>query len=268
MKLLTVTCEKDLTSFLIQCESIQKYLEPCTHYVIINEKQYDLNLWKQRIEKYYTNHTLVFLNYDISNLEIGWKHPEYNHRFFDYEGWVTQMSLKYLAFKDIQDDYLILDSKNLFINHTSLNHFKDQIGSGRTCALLPWWDETVKCYSDYFNVKPKEKHLSIDTPFVFHKTILDKIENYDDLVRWYVSQPVMPSDFLLYSYLTTFSEEDISRYKTFWDHDELEQYNLLDLNNYLVVGFHRQAIGRISKYKIDEINQFLKLKGIHDTVFV
>jgi hypothetical protein len=35
--LVTVTCNRDFQFMLLQAESIQKFLEPCHHWIVINE---------------------------------------------------------------------------------------------------------------------------------------------------------------------------------------------------------------------------------------
>ena len=37
MKLLTIACERDKDILLLHAESISLFLEPCTHYIVINE---------------------------------------------------------------------------------------------------------------------------------------------------------------------------------------------------------------------------------------
>ena len=39
MYLVTVACYRDFYQILIQAESINLFLEPCTHYIIINENK-------------------------------------------------------------------------------------------------------------------------------------------------------------------------------------------------------------------------------------
>ena len=45
MYLATVTCNRDFQQMLLQAESIQKFVEPCKHVIIINEDKFDYNFW-------------------------------------------------------------------------------------------------------------------------------------------------------------------------------------------------------------------------------
>ena len=114
MNLVTVTCLIDQPAMLVQAESIRKFLSPCTHYVIVNEINPDLAKWRDLLQEYYTNHILILL------------------RFTDYEGsgWHTQQTYKLLVGEHIDDDYLVLDSKNFFIKHCQLTEWEGRYGDG------------------------------------------------------------------------------------------------------------------------------------------
>ena len=61
MYLATVTCNRDFQQMLLQAESIQRFLNPCKHVIIINESYPDLDFWNRWLKPYYTNHELVIM---------------------------------------------------------------------------------------------------------------------------------------------------------------------------------------------------------------
>ena len=56
--LVTVTCNKERHMMVLQAESIQKFLAPCKHWVIVNEFNVNVDAWKELLTPYYTNHEL------------------------------------------------------------------------------------------------------------------------------------------------------------------------------------------------------------------
>jgi len=119
MHLVTVTCNKDLNDMLLQAESIRKFLEPCTHWVIVNDYSIDKKQWIESLQPYYTKHKLkiLFPNYWATTLD----------------GYAKQNLYKLLISNLLDDDYIILDSKNFFIKKCNteldeINHFISSIG--------------------------------------------------------------------------------------------------------------------------------------------
>lgn len=193
--LVTVTCNRDKEQMLLQAESIQLFLEPCTHWVIVNEPDLviDRHEWHSLLAPYYTKHRLNIIVPPM----------KYQH----LSGYQTQMLYKLWIYTLIKADYLILDSKNFFVNPCYLKDWARQEGSGH------WWDLTPNKEVATFNLEGVvEKYyekldLPVDyvqfapvTPFVCRKEILEsymkdgKLENIllDDLT---------PSEFIYYSIL-------------------------------------------------------------------
>ena len=64
MDIVTVTCELDSHQMIQQAESISLFVEPCTHWVIVEGANVNLTVWKKRLAPYYKNHTLKLKTYD------------------------------------------------------------------------------------------------------------------------------------------------------------------------------------------------------------
>ena len=90
MNLVTVACYRDFQQILLQAESISLFLEPCTHYIIVNEEKIDLDFWYKWLSPYYKNHELKIiprLEYDydavrnmlyksensLAEINLGWR---------------------------------------------------------------------------------------------------------------------------------------------------------------------------------------------------
>ena len=76
MKLLTVACERDKDILLLHAESISLFLEPCTHYIVINEEVPDINYWRELLQPYYSKHKLIILHYPLETYIPRWKNGE------------------------------------------------------------------------------------------------------------------------------------------------------------------------------------------------
>lgn len=188
--LVTVTCNKHLNQMTLQSESIQMHLAPCTHWVIVNEKNADTKMWRETLSPFYTNHKL---NLIFSNDE------------FEGIGWHTQQSYKFWIYKYINDDYLILDSKNFFIRPSSVeawiqNFLKQQISLDNK---MEGWHSIMKAYAYHIGIDNPMRSMRIHTPFVFEKVVLDSIEDFDEFLKWFskVHSKGSKSEFIYYSFL-------------------------------------------------------------------
>ena len=260
MKLLTVACERDKDILLLHAESISLFLEPCTHYIVINEEVPDINYWKELLQPYYSKHKLIILHYPLETYIPRWKNGE------QHIGWHRQQVLKLLAYKDIQDDYLILDSKNIFIKNTSIEDFQGQLG----CGLVWHYEkqmqekniETFNYYKEVFGKYPKWI-CGVEMPFLFEKDVLETIENLDELVQWYSDSPVIPAEPIFYSFLISDRLQDepamYRRHWVYWKiHDTFRipvedfKFHPYDIH---ILGLHRLFLEKVS---VDEKNKFNK----------
>lgn len=268
MDLLTVTCSRDKLQMLLQAESICNFVEPTTHWVIVNDPVVILSEWETLLAPYYTSHRLNLIN--ANDLPVSFDDSK--------GGWSRQQTYKFLAYKLINDDYLTLDSKNFFIKPCSTSEWKNIIGCGSLANFenLPWQD-TITYYSNYFNIEKNYIHLSIITPFVFHKTILDKIDNFDIFIDWFSKQPVIESEYLLYSALC-YKHECFPAYGKI-SHKSLTittRYNFSDfdffknfyaLEHIKVAGLHFKFLEKLSEFEKSEVTTWLHTLGLTTNIF-
>lgn len=168
MYLATVTCNRDFQQMLLQAESIQRFLSPCKHVIIINESQPDLEFWNRWLKPYYTNHELVIIpriEYSYPSSVLG-SRDRYGEIDSTSSGWRSQQLQKMLLAYEYEDDYLLLDSKNFFIKPTELSEWDISIGSG---SFLRFGADhhfcgTFKKYSELFE-KDIEYYTGPYTPF-------------------------------------------------------------------------------------------------------
>jgi hypothetical protein len=252
MDLVTVTCKRDIQQMILQAESIQKFLAPCTHWVVINDQDVDITKWKTILEPYYTDHTLKF-----------WV-PDWNNH--TGVGWDKQQVYKFTVSQFLDDDYVVLDSKNFFIKQTNINNWRNILGSGHLEKInegWPKWQATNNHYADYFKSMPLRAVLAVQTPFVFKIAITKKLD--DDFILWFNSSEIMPSEFLCYSYLL--QPEQIVKtkcvHKTFWPSDynqgwDVTLYNIENINpKTTVMGFHRNFLNQLSVEEFNKVNQWI-----------
>jgi hypothetical protein len=264
MDLVTVTCSKDKEQMLLQAQSIEKFLEPCTHWVIVNDKEIDKQSWINSLLPFYSNH-------DLKIIFPQWK-------MFQGSGYKKQQCYKFWISKLINDDYLILDSKNLFVKKTRLDDWHGILGSG---ILIDFsnpdniWLPTFYRYKKHlkFNSNPK-KQLGIETPFVVKKEIIDLIEDLDNFLLWFNSQDVLHSEFLYYSMVAeknyllgpqSFIKNKL--HKAFFPNKSTNikpQLEEIDSNNSIkVISLHRDYIKKLTNNDIEFLNQWLENKGIN-----
>ena len=90
MNLVTVACNRDFNQMLLQAESIQMHLDPCTHWVIVNERNPDINFWQSALSPFYKNHELKLLF--PGELLFPGKH-------YYKGGWNSQQTYKFWIFR-------------------------------------------------------------------------------------------------------------------------------------------------------------------------
>lgn len=261
MHLVTITCNQDLKQTLVQAESIQKYFEPCTHHIVVNDKDPDMDMWHKLLSPYYTKHTLKLTKCDWEKYPVYWQPG----RIDPFDGWHSQQVLKYEIFKTIQDDYLILDSKNFFIKPTTFKLWDNVIGCGQTLDVKKnikfqtdtVWRKTYEMYSSEYDIE-LDFVLQMDTPFVFRKKHLEKIKDYDTFLENFNNTKIMPSEFMLYTFL---AYDDLNNIQPFKAHTTIWPWaNTLRLPDpsVNVFGYHRRFLEKLPRQDIKRINKYLK----------
>lgn len=244
-----------------QAESIKLFVEPCTHWVIINEPNANLDEWQDLLAPYYSRHRLKLRTH---NLFLFPKlHP-------DHDGYYIQQILKILISQDIKDDYLLLDSKNIFLKKTDTDIFKNQTGNGSVFDFskredLYYDNRKIEYYSNKLNVPYDPVHLNPLLPFVIKKSVMEKInkDEFADIIKWFSESAKMNamSEFLLFSVLckkynhtSVLSNNHTARY--YWT-DEV--FRPEDQTN--ILGLHRNWVNNASPETLETVNNFLKSLG-------
>lgn len=258
MKLLTVTCWRDRELIKLQLQSIRKFLKPCYHIVILLEpNSRKRQILKQDILKFSGK------GYFIRIVNGFWK-PQWGPSKFD--GWGQQQIHKLLAYKYLEDDYLILDSKNFFIKDDDINNWKNIIGSGHLSDNIDFVDIN-RAYAKFFNCGPLPTQLASNTPFVIDHRVLQSLGKPNKLARMLCDiEPELPkkpypSEFIFYSYLVRdklTSMIELKRYETVWPEsaewfDDILQNAILD-PNVKIFGVHHGVISRLTE---EQKNNFI-----------
>ena len=222
--LVTITCNIERHLMVLQAESVMNFLEPCTHWVIVNEKNVDVHAWHDLLKPYYKYHKLYV---------IPRRFLLDDPRFDELSGHATQQVLKMLVSRLVQKDYLLLDAKNFFVQPFSFIVYDDLIGSGYLEKLVDennsdevemidveevedepyvvsplhskYWKGSIDIYMDRLGIKEMPKYfLGPRTPFkIDYKELKERIDLdkfFDDLLFYDVDQRIAnPSEFLFYS---------------------------------------------------------------------
>lgn len=258
-KLVTVTCTKDAVAMQRLAESIQKFVAPCEHLLVIEDLEHDISYWKNLLDKYYINHKLVIKTY---------------HKMLsvkDQNGWSRQQAFKLLASLDCTDKYLILDSKDFFIKPTNLHEWNDFQGSNIVkdigYAIDNKFLKLSMQYSLYFNKPLLEEVFNKITPFVIDTKYIDKrkiVQQANDLLR--ISDPC--SEFIFYNYMaynlmSTFKPHRFTAHKV-WPGDDIRvvMNEAIEDPNAMVFAFHRTSIEQFTPEQKAIANDWIKSLGL------
>ena len=114
MSVCIVTCDRDRAQFLVQCKSINLYLNPCQLAVIINEA--DAKSWMSWFDLHcrplLAKHNLTVYTRQDFSLDIN-----------QCDGWISQQILKLAYAYRTTGRYVILDSKNWFVKTCNWDDF-------------------------------------------------------------------------------------------------------------------------------------------------
>ena len=272
MYLATVTCNRDFQQMLLQAESIQRFLNPCKHVIIINESHPDLDFWNRWLQPYYTNHELVIIpriDYAYPTNSLGTR-DRYGEIDSVSNGWRSQQLQKMLLAYKFEDDYLLLDSKNFFIKPTDINEWEDSIGSGN---FLKYGAEHSLCgtYTKYSELFEKDiaYYTKPATPFkVKREPLVSKCKVGELGYKLFYPEHhnVSASEGIFYSF---FVEDEINQLVdisvvkslTIWGPDKPDLTKLLFKmsmdSNLKVAGLHREILSTISKDESKIIDYWL-----------
>lgn len=261
MDILTVTCLRDLNDFLLQAESIQRFVKnKCRHIVYVNEPkdQLDKKFWETKLKPYYTKHDLLLV------------FPEFNTYAPNSDsGYIKQQFYKLEAAKYFTKKYLVLDSKNFFVKPCETTMWESQIGSGIIAEINTndFWYPVFNTYAEKLQITEKlTKFWAIQTPFVIDPAVISDIKTTLDM--FFVENAGLYSEFIFYSLLGhkkrffnlhNAKTQNLKHKCVFgeWDVTQLDDYLtfMQSLENEVyIVGFHRYFLNKCSDEQLDKIN--------------
>jgi len=260
MDLVTIACEQDFDVMRLQAESISKFLQPCTHWVTINERFPDKQRWKDMLEPYYTKHKLVLLFpkwYEYLHVPDGFnRHQVYKLKMVNY-------------IKD--EEFLCLDPKDFFVKPCSTTDWAGVLGCG-WIAYDSNWEPVIKRFAEYFNVDPvREKQFASECPFVWRTELVKSLGDIEKFCSWYLKGKC--GELVLYSYLANHlvDESFVPRKfaRIFWRGETVNETVLQDTYNtdYVkVMGFHRYVRYAATDEQLAAINVWLNQLGFKTPV--
>lgn len=267
MDLVTVTCNKDLKHMLLQAKSVGLFLKnESRHWILINEPQPSLHTydWYEILSPYYKDHELKVVYLD----PVLWQ--------FSSIGWVIQQIQKLKAVDLVNDDYLLLDSKNFLAFPVDLSEWTHG-GSGGLISettnneVWKYWDDVNTKYSQWLNVPKLETYYAVETPFVIQKEIARLAISVDNFEKKFIeiyNGGSNASEFIYYSYFLRDAGHEFKnnrRHFCLWDRFTLdrwfahEEYPLMEIS-----GIHRDWILKASPCDKQHLIQWLSTFGLID----
>jgi hypothetical protein len=269
MEILTVTCERDIHDFLLQIDSISKFIEtPCTHLVAIEDGSKSYDEWYEILSPYYTKHTLKLFWFERPDLDYSSEFRAYPHRPDAKSGtgglgWRRQQILKMqlTALNATTDQVLVLDSKNIFVRPTDLSTWPVKHGNGE---YLPYEEIlgakeliTIKNWLHYLRddhglTIPEKFAMILETPFVWQTKIVQDIWSRFDIPGMFMNKDVVPnSEFHMYFFFVDPAElgqpmKKICRVVLWTPNDSWDKYITKKIEECEVIespthGLHRQT---------------------------
>jgi len=276
MYLATVTCNRDFQQMLLQAESIQRFLNPCKHIIIINESVPDIDFWYRWLKPYYTNHELIIrprIDYPYPSGSIGTRNT-YGEIDAVSSGWRSQQLQKMLLAYEYEDDYLLLDSKNFFIRQADIMEWHESIGSGsfQQFAERDMFIGSYQKYAELFGYEI-DHYIGPFTPFMIKREpLVSKCTlaelGYKLFYPEHYNNPA--SEGIFYSFLV----DDIIKKRygirfmksfTIWgpDYPNLAK-NLFEISmdsEYKVAGIHREILSKMTDAESKIVDFWLNSTG-------
>ena len=274
MDLVTITCNRDFKQTVHQAESIQKFVNPCRHIIVVNEDDADLSHWHKALLPYYKEHDVTLIQRE--HIPYFDKVVKLSHDPTQPWGWRSQQVHKLIISKQLNDDYLILDSKNFFTKSFDPESFRKVPGNGYLVKredIHPCWHKTIKAYADVFDTEVLDNFLNLSPPFHIKTSLLKEFNRYDELPELMFKQGITPSEGLFYSYLVRDEMNTMERHylaqtrnigltNTESDMDNLEEILFgKDFDTRSVFSFHHSLLRKINQLHVDIINKKINQLG-------
>lgn len=183
MNLVTVTYFADLRNMLVQAESINRFVSGVTHWVVVCSSSNNMSRWRRLIGPYYQGSNKLKLIRAPANLMT------------KNAGYLNQQLLKLWIAGSIQDDYVILDSKNFFVKTTDLSIYNNYVASNGTGydtsdETFPgtiYRNSVIEC-SKFLGTEPRFIIPGIGTPYKITwknmSKLIDKFHSIDIAMLW------------------------------------------------------------------------------------
>lgn len=257
--LVTVTCARDLNQMVLQAHSINKFVsDPITHYVFIEDNKLSLTDWENLLSPHYLKHRLELIKApNPANLN----------------GWYNQQIIKLRAVEYVNDDYILLDSKNFFIKPTDLKYNLPE-GNWFLLKNTEWTDPFIKFLREHYNVHTPEFYYTQHTPFKIRKDIVLnvlKLFDVESMFQISAEKRVYPSEFVLYTIASDlrpnyelWCEYSCNpKYHTWWWSDDVRPEQFEDIYNSTVeiLGIHKNVWFDENNH-LTELARWLVSKGL------
>lgn len=290
MELLTITCERDLPDILLQAHTIDKFVTDLdVHRIVIEDGSKSYQEWFDILTPYYTKHKFELYWFERPDLDFSKEFIQYTHRpdaksGIGGLGWRRQQILKLqiTATCAKSEAVLVLDSKNIFVRPTSLSDWPVKHGNDEYYYLNEIYDSpglfTIRDWIEHLDkvhgLKPPEKFAKIlETPFVWQKSIVEKMWQDYDIPKLFMNPEVIPnSEFHMYFFFVNPSDLEppqarICRVLMWTDVDDYDKYIMdstqhCDRINSPTQGLHRQTRQDMSVSSIEIYKKWLTDKGL------
>ena len=245
--LVTITCTRDRGIQELQSYSLDlMVMDPCNHYVVVEDGKVSMEQWRTMLSPYYTRHHLHLIS--GSSLLA----PEYYVNDSKIKnGWHRSAVLKLLIADKIQSNkYLIIDSKNFFVHKQSLNDWPLTDGNGiiERYDSRGWNEVDEFCLKN--NIPIPDAVYNSSTPFIVDTTIVKELIKFDILPLFFNKLRWWSSELFLYSIFTQHAGNKLKSEPvpnvTFWNTErELNKETLTDVYtwpNMRTFGLHRDVL--------------------------
>lgn len=260
MDLVTVTHTGDIHDMIRQAKSIALFVEPCTHWVVINDDTPNTEQWHNTLAPYYDKHTLKLITFD----NIEWVSK--------CSGYIRQQIYKLLISEYVQDDYVILDSKNFFVNSCSVNDFDYMSGSNCTYPLMDnSFAKATRLYSEKLGIEPPQNYMQDTTPFRVRIEAIQRLGDLHKLLLWTIEEDMGYSEFVLYSliehkYGLIDLNEGINNssmtYMLHVDYNGPVDFNYDSQYNVKMLSVHRRFVNAADEGTVKSLNNMLERIGL------
>lgn len=269
--LVTITCSRDQFIQELQSCSIDKFVkDPCEHVIIIEDDKISYDEWHTMLSPYYTRHKLILLKTLLGE-------GTYINDSVTKNGWHRSAILKLLVANSVSTSrYLVLDSKNFFVNPVVLdqwpcdegNHLVEQLHVNNKLSNGQSWPNLFQYVKEHSITLPNNTY-STTTPFMVKTRLVQELLNIGDVPALFLNNTGWSSELFLYSVYTQHVGNKLiagpTVNLTFWNTERTADYaTLTDIASWpglLSLGLHRDFM--IKNSDLTELYTFLESRGFN-----